>query len=87
MKKDQSEKTIMSKVTTIISAIALCVWLLFEVLERTISLSYANYVIYVAIGVISISEAVSFWNVKRVVSYIGIGGLLCTIALIILEAM
>ena len=87
MNKKWNEKNTLEKTVTIISGIALCVWLLFEVLEKKASLQYANTVNYIAIFVICICEAISFWKVKRALSYVAIGGAIFIIAVMVLEAM
>ena len=84
MNKKWDEKTIPEKIATIVSGIALCVWLVFQVLERTTSLWYAEFVNYIAISIICICEAFSFWKVRRSLSYIAIGGLICMLAVIVL---
>ena len=84
MDRKWNEKNTLEKTVTIISGIALCVWLLFEVLERKTSLQYADTVNYIAILVICVCEAISFWKVKRVLSYVAIGGAVCMIAAAVL---
>ena len=44
MNKKWKEKTTFEKAISIISTIALCVWLLFEVLEKRSSLQYAKFI-------------------------------------------
>ena len=87
MNKKWNEKTTLEKTVTIISGIALCVWLLFEFLENKTSIPYANIINCTAIFVICVCEAISFWKVKRALSYVGIGGAILMIAVIVLEAM
>ena len=87
MDKKWSEKTTFEKTMDIISGIALCVWLIFEALEKSNKVKSADLVNCIAIGVICVCEAISFWNVKRYISYIAIGGLLCMIAVVVLEMM
>lgn len=82
-----NEKNKLEKTVTIISAIALCVWLLFEILESKTSLQYANIVNYIAIFVICVCEAISFWKVKRALSYVAIGGAILMIAVMVLQSM
>lgn len=86
MNKKWNEKTTLEKTVTIISGIALCIWLLFEFLENKTSLQYANTVSCIAIFVICVCEAISFWKVKRALSYVGIGGAILMIAVLVLEA-
>ena len=87
MDRKWSEKTTLEKVATIISGVALCVWVLFEVLERTTSLAFTESVNYIAILVICVCEAINFWKVKRVLSYVAIGGAICMIAAAVLLAL
>ena len=69
MNRKWNDKNTLEKTVTIISGIALCVWLLFEFLESKTSLQYATTVNYIAIFVICVCEAISFWKVKRALSY------------------
>ena len=87
MNRKWNEKNTLEKTVTIISGIVLCVWLLFEFLERKSTLKYANTVNYIAIFVICVCEAISFWKVKRALSYVAIGGAICMIAVMVLESM
>ena len=87
MNKKWNEKNTLEKTVTIISGIALCVWLLFEVLERKSTLEYANIVNYIAIFVICVCEAISFWKVKRSLSYVAIGGAILMIAVMVLQSV
>ena len=87
MDRKWSEKTTLEKVATIISGVALCVWVLFEVLERTTSIAFTELVNYIAILVICVCEAISFWKVKRALSYVAIGGAVCMIAAAVLLAL
>ena len=84
MNKKWKEKTTLEKVVSIISAIALCVWVLFEVLERTTSIAFTELVNYIAILVICVCEAISFWKVKRALSYVAIGGAILMISVMVL---
>jgi hypothetical protein len=72
MNRKWKEKNTLEKIVTIISGIALCVWLLFEFLERKTTLKYADTVNYIAIFVICVCEAISFWKVNRALSYVAI---------------
>ena len=64
MNKKWNEKTTLEKSATVISAIALVVWLFLQVLERTTSWAYTNIATYIAVCVICICEAYSFWNCR-----------------------
>ena len=87
MNRKWNEKNTLEKIVTIISVIALCIWLLFEFLESRTSLQYGNTVSCIAIFVFCVCEAISFWKVKRSLSYVAIGGAICMIAVSVLEAM
>ena len=85
MNKRWSEKTTFEKVLDIIAGVALCVWLVFETLERKNTVQYAGIVNYIAISVVCICEAISFWKVKRIFSYIAILGVACMVVAIVLQ--
>ena len=87
MDKKWSEKTTFEKTMDIISGIALCVWLIFEALERTNKVKSANLVNCIAIGVICVCEAFSFWNTRRSLSYVAIAGAVCMVAVVILTLL
>ena len=87
MNKKWNEKTTFEKTVTITSGISLFIWLLFEFLESKMTIPYANIIDYVAIFVICVCEAISFWNVKRSLSYVGIGGAIFIIVVAILEML
>ena len=87
MNRKWNEKNTLEKTVTVISAIALCVWLLFEFLEGKTSFKYAEIVNYIAIFVICVCEAISFWKVKRSLSYVAIGGAVFMVAIMVLQAM
>ena len=87
MNKKWSEKTTLEKAADIISWIALCIWLIFERLEDTNTIKYANMVNYIAISVVCLCQAFSFWKVKRILSYVAIAGIVCIAAVMILETL
>ena len=87
MNKKWSEKTTFEKILDIISGIALCVWLIFGVLERTHGYDWADKGGYISAGVICVCQAISFWTVKRVISYIAIGGFMCMVASFVIELL
>ena len=82
-----NEKTIVEKIATIISGIALCVWLIFEFLDSKGVVSYAATGAYIAVSVLCVCEAISFWKTKRVFSYVAIAGAVCIIAAMIMLAL
>lgn len=85
MYKKWNEKTTLEKTMDIISTIALCVWLLFEYFEETNKVQHADLVRCISICIVCICEAFSFWNVKRVLSYIAIVGCVFLIAVMVLQ--
>lgn len=87
MNKKWSEKTTFEKVVDIIAGVALCVWLVFETLERKNTVQYAGVVNYIALSVVCICEAISFWKVKRVLSYVAIAGVVCMVAAVVLQTL
>ena len=74
MNKKWSEKTTFEKTMDIISGIAICVWLIFEMLERKNVVPYAGIASSISIWVVCICEAMAYWNVKRSFSYVAIAG-------------
>ena len=82
-----NEKTIVEKIATIISGIALCVWIVFEILGRRGSVSFAETAGYIAVSVVCVSEAIVYWRTKRVFSYIAIGGTVCIISALVLLSL
>ena len=84
MNEKWSEKTTFQKVMDIISAIAFCVYLIFEVLERNGKVESADLIACIAIGVVCICEAFSYWNTKRIFSYVAIAGAICLAAAMVL---
>ena len=84
MNKKWSEKTTFQKVMDIIAGIAFLVYVIFEALERSNKVKSADLITCIAIGVVCICEAFSYWNTKRVFSYVAIAGAVCLIAVIVL---
>ena len=74
MNQKWSEKTTLQKVMEIIAIIAFCVYLIFEALERANKIESADLVTCIAICIVCVCEAVSYWNRKRVFSYVAIAG-------------
>ena len=52
------------KTVTIISWIALVVWVVFSFVERTSKMLYAELITCIAIGVVCVCEAILLWKVK-----------------------
>ena len=81
--KKWSEKTTLEKTARVISETAFCIWIFFELLFKTEVIN-TEIMSTVAIFIVCICEAIYFWNEKRVISYIAIGGaLLMTAAFVI----
>lgn len=87
MNRKWSEKTKLEKTATVFSAIALCVWLIFQIVERNNLMKNAEFVNLGAILVICICEAISFWRVKRSLSYVAIAGAVLLSAVTVLQIM
>ena len=84
MNEKWSEKTTFQKVMDIIAGIAFLVYVIFEWLERTGKVESADITTCIAIGVVCICEAFSYWNTKRIFSYVAIAGAVCLIAVVVL---
>ena len=74
MNEKWSEKTTLQKVMDIIAGFAFLVYLIFHALESAGKVVSADLITSIAILVVCICEAVSYWNTKRVFSYVAIGG-------------
>ena len=84
MNQKWSEKTTFQKVMDIIAGIAFLVYVIFQVLERAGKVESADLITCIAIGVVCICEAFSYWNTKRIFSYVAIAGAICLTTAIIL---
>ena len=84
MNEKWREKTTFQKVMDIISGIAFLVYLIFEALERNGKVESADLITCIAIGVVCVCEAFSYWNTKRIFSYVAIAGAVCLMAVMIL---
>ena len=84
MNQKWSEKTTFQKVMDIIAGIAFLVYVIFQALERAGKVESADLITCIAIGVVCICEAFSYWNTKRIFSYVAIAGAVCLIAVVIL---
>ena len=87
MSQKWSEKTTFQKAMDIIAGIAFLVYLIFQALERAGKVESADLITCIAIGVVCICEAVSFWNTKRVFSYVAIGGIVLMLTALVLLAL
>ena len=84
MNQKWSEKTTFQKAWDIIAGIAFLVYLIFQALERAGKVESADLITCIAISVVCICEAFSYWNTKRTFSYIAIAGAVCLTAVMIL---
>ena len=85
--KKWSEKSVLEKISDIISEIAFCAWLIFEAIGKKGGAEWTGIASRLAIIVICVFEGISFWKEKRFISYIAIGGILCILATFALEFM
>ena len=84
MNQKWSEKTKFQKVMDIIAGIAFLVYLIFEALGKVGS---AELITCIAIDIVCICEAFSYWNVKRAFSYVAIAGAVFLTVLIVLLSL
>jgi len=84
MNEKWSEKTTFQKVMDIIAGIAFLVYVIFQALERAGKVESADLITCIAIGVVCICEAFSYWNKKRIFSYVAIAGAICLIGVVLL---
>ena len=87
MNKKWSEKTAFEKTLDVIAFIAICVWLVFEIMESRNAVPYAELGSCISIGVVCACEAISFWNVKRALSYVAIAGALLMFSALIIQSI
>ena len=78
-------KNKLEKVMDIISGVAFCVWLILGHVETKIL--HAQLISYISLCVVCVCEAVSFWNTKRVLSYVAIGGIVLMLTALVLLAL
>ena len=74
MDQKWSEKTTFQKIMDIIAGIAFLVYVIFQALERAGKVESADLITCIAIDVVCICEAFSYWNTKRIFSYVAIAG-------------
>lgn len=86
MNKKWSEKTAFEKTLDIIAGIALCAWVVFEVLDRR-GLSFADEASCIALTIVCACEAFNFWKTKRIFSYVAIAGAVIIIAAMVLKIL
>ena len=84
MNQKWSEKTAFQKAMDIIAGIAFLVYVIFQALERAGKVESADLITCIAIAVVCVCEAFSYWNTKRIFSYVAIAGAICLTTVIIL---
>ena len=84
MNQKWNEKTTFQKVMDIIAGIAFLVYVIFHALERAGKVKSAELITCIAISIVCICEAFSFWNTKRTFSYIAIAGAVFLIGIVVL---
>ena len=84
MNQKWSEKTTFQKAMDIIAGIAFGIYVIFEALERSGKVQSADLITCIAIGVVCICEAFSYWNTKRIFSYVAIAGAVCLTVVVVL---
>lgn len=74
--KKWNEKNLVEKAAEIISYVVIAAWFIFEILndKGIIQIQHSETISCIVWGFVCLCEAVSFWNQKRVFSYIAIGG-------------
>ena len=87
MNQKWNEKTTFQKVMDIIAGIAFLVYLIFQALERSGKVESADLITCIAIDIVCICEAFSYWNVKRAFSYVAIAGAILLTAAVVLFSM
>ena len=84
MNEKWSEKTTFQKVMDIIAGIAFLVYVIFEALEKANKVESADLITCIAIGIVCVCEAFSYWNTKRIFSYVAIAGAVLLIGVLVL---
>ena len=79
MTKKPDNKTKLEKTANIISCIAFCIWILFEILDKSITI----LVNHISIFAICVSESICMWKKSRIVSFIAIAGAVVMLAVIV----
>ena len=80
-KMNLKNMSLSQKIATIISGLAVVVWLIFKVQPDLLHIDPT----YPAIAVFTVCEAVVYWNTKRKWSYLLIAGAVISIASLLLE--
>ena len=84
MNEKWSDKTTFQKVMDIIAAIAFLVYLIFEALERANKVKSTELITCLAIVIVCVCEAFSYWNQKRILSYVAIAGAILLLGVVVL---
>ena len=85
--KKWSEKTTLEKVADIIAFVAFCVWFITEYLADKGMVPESSPITYISLSMVCVCEAISFWNERRVISYVAIGGMVLMLVAAALLAM
>ena len=83
--KKWNEKNKLEKTMEIIAGIAFLVWVVLTYVESNIP--YGETISYIALCITCVCEAITYWNVKRVISYISIGGMVLMLVALVLLAL
>ena len=83
--KKWNEKTTFEKVTEVLSEIFLVIWLVFEFMDRKGMGDWTSIASRVAIMLVCVFSCFTYWNDKRVFSYVAIGGTVLLLATFVLE--
>lgn len=83
--KKWNEKNTFEKTVDIIAGITFLVWVVLTYVES--NLPYGETISYIALCITCVCEAITYWNVKRVISYVAIGGVVLMLAAMILLAL
>ena len=81
MRKSAKRKLIYAALALVF---AVLVYVIFQALERAGKVESADLITCIAISVVCICEAFSYWNTKRTFSYIAIAGAIFLIGVVVL---
>ena len=87
MDRKWKEKNALEKTMDIIAGIALCVWLISELLGRNNKVPNTDFITCAAIFVVCVCQAFSYWKVKRAFSYVAIGGAVLLLAVMVVKVV
>ena len=83
MQKKWAEKTTVGKILTVISRVAMIIWIVFWALNEWGSFPNSDIIANFALAFVCLCEIYEFWNVKRVISYVAIAGSVFILAITI----